>query len=88
MENLQVIERENQRVLTTAQIAEEYGTDSNVVQRNFNRNKTRYIEGKHYYCLTGELKSCFFQFILKGTFSWKFFPQFLCQHPSSNRTVL
>lgn len=59
MENLQVIKRENQRVLTTAQIAEQYGTDSKVISNNFNRNKTRYIEGKHYYCLTGEVKRDF-----------------------------
>ena len=55
MENLQVIKRENQRVLTTAQIAEQYGTDANVIQRNFQRNKERYTEGKHYYCLTGDM---------------------------------
>lgn len=54
MNNLQVIEKNDQRVLTTAQIAEEYGTDSSVIQKNFSRNKEHYIEGKHYYCLTGE----------------------------------
>lgn len=57
--NLQVVETNNQRVLTTAQIAEQYGTDSKVISNNFNRNKTRYIEGKHYYCLTGEVKRDF-----------------------------
>lgn len=61
MENLQVIERENQRVLTTAQIAEQYETSTDGIKVNFNRNKERYTEGKHYYCLTGdelkELKS-------------------------------
>lgn len=55
MENLQVIKRENQRVLTTAQIAEQYETDVNAIQRNFQRNKERYTEGKHYYCLTGNV---------------------------------
>ena len=29
--NLQVVETNNQRVLTTAQIAEQYGTDSKVI---------------------------------------------------------
>lgn len=53
--NLQVVETNNQRVLTTAQIAEQYGTDANVIQRNFQRNKERYTEGKHYYCLTGDM---------------------------------
>ena len=56
-DNLQVIETNNQRVLTTAQIAERYETNTDAIQRNFQRNKERYTEGKHYYCLTGaELK--------------------------------
>lgn len=54
MENLQVIKRENQRVLTTAQIAEQYETSADGIKVNFNRNKERYTEGKHYYCLTGD----------------------------------
>lgn len=58
--NLQVVETNNQRVLTTAQIAEQYGTDSKVISNNFNRNKERYTEGKHYYCLTGEELKNFF----------------------------
>ncbi|MDE5770800.1 MAG: ORF6N domain-containing protein [Ruminococcus sp.] len=48
------IENEGKRVLTTAQLAEAYGTDSKVISYNFNHNKTRYIEGKHFYRLTGE----------------------------------
>lgn len=59
MNNLQPIENNNQRVLTTAQIAEQYGTDAKVISNNFNRNKSRYTEGKHYYCLTGESKRDF-----------------------------
>ena len=54
MNSLQVIERENQRVLTTAQIAEQYETTTERIKDNFNSNKARYTEGKHYYCLTGE----------------------------------
>ena len=54
MNNLTVIERENQRVMTTAALAEEYGTDAKTISYNFNHNKERYIEGKHYYCLEGE----------------------------------
>ena len=54
MENLQVMKRENQRVLTTAQIAEQYGTDAKAISKNFTRNESRYVEGKHYYCLTGD----------------------------------
>lgn len=57
MTNLQVIENEGKRVLTTAQLAEAYETDSKVISKNFTRNSDRYTEGKHFYCLTGkELK--------------------------------
>ena len=41
-------------VLTTAQLAEFYGTDSNNVQMNFSRNTARFEEGKHYFKLQGE----------------------------------
>lgn len=51
--NIQVIEMQGVRVLTTAQLAESYGTDTNTVKVNFNRNKERYEEGKHYICLKG-----------------------------------
>lgn len=54
--SLQVVETNNQRVLTTAQIAEWYGTDTKAISKNFTRNKERYTEGKHYYCLTGDAK--------------------------------
>jgi DNA-binding CsgD family transcriptional regulator len=53
MTDLMVIERQGVRVLTTAQLAECYGTDTNTVKVNFNRNKDRYEEGKHYLCLKG-----------------------------------
>ena len=49
-----IIEQSGQRVLTTAQLAEAYGTDSKVISKNFTRNKKHYQEGKHFYCLTGE----------------------------------
>ena len=52
--NIQVIEQQGVRVLTTAQLAESYGTDSKVISYNFNHNKDRYEEGKHYICLTGD----------------------------------
>lgn len=54
MKTLQVLERENQRVMTTAVLAEEYETTERRISENFNANKERYIEGKHYYCLTGD----------------------------------
>lgn len=51
---LNPIENNGKRVLTTAQLAEAYGTAVDTINRNFNRNKDRYTEGKHFYCLTGE----------------------------------
>ena len=57
MGNLAVTEYKNIRVLTTQQIAEEYETDAKVISNNYNRNKERYVEGKHFICLEGsELK--------------------------------
>lgn len=57
MNTLTVIERENKRVMTTAVLADEYGTTEKVISNNFNNNKIRYEEGKHYFCLEGnELK--------------------------------
>ncbi|MDL2235419.1 phage antirepressor KilAC domain-containing protein [Christensenellaceae bacterium OttesenSCG-928-L17] len=58
MTKLQVIEHNSQRVLTTAQLAEGYGADTQTVTNNYNRNKQRYAAGKHFYCLEGvELKA-------------------------------
>jgi hypothetical protein len=48
------IEHRNQRVLTTQQLAEVYGTDSKTIAKNFERNRDRYTEGKHYYSLSGD----------------------------------
>ena len=59
MDNITVAEYRDIRVLTTQQIAEAYGTDTKVISNNFNRNKDRYVEGKHYICLDGEEKKAF-----------------------------
>lgn len=57
MNDLQITEFKDIRVLTTQQIAEAYGTENKVISNNFNRNKKRYVEGKHFICLKGkELK--------------------------------
>lgn len=47
MQNLQVIEVRGQRVLTTKQIAEAYGTDSERIKLNYRYNKKRFEIGKH-----------------------------------------
>lgn len=59
MNDLQIVEYNGIRVLTTQQIAEAYGTDRKAISKNFSRNKDRYVEGKHYIPLTGEEKQSF-----------------------------
>ena len=49
-----IMEQNNQRVLTTAQLAEAYGTDSKTISWNFNHNRERYKEGKHFYLVKGD----------------------------------
>ena len=57
MNNLQIIEHEGIRVLTTKQLAEAYETTETNIKTNFNRNKERFIEGRDYYLLkSAELK--------------------------------
>jgi len=52
--NLPVIEQNGQRVLTTSQLAEAYGTDERRISENFTRNQNRYVEGKHFILLQGD----------------------------------
>lgn len=59
MNKLRVIEKDNDRVLTTAQLAEIYGTDTKTISYNFNYNKSRFTDGKHYFVLTGENRKDF-----------------------------
>jgi phage regulator Rha-like protein len=59
--NLRVIEKNGQRVLTTAQLAEAYGTDTKHISNNFSNNKERYKIGKHYFLLQGEELKQFLQ---------------------------
>lgn len=59
MNELQKVEYNATLVLTTQQIAEAYGTNVDTITRNFNRNKERYEEGKHYIALEGSKKSDF-----------------------------
>jgi hypothetical protein len=55
MSNLIPIEHQNQRVLTTQQIAQLYETDTDKIKQNFSNNRDRYIPGVHYYIAEGEL---------------------------------
>lgn len=57
MNNLIPMEFNNQRILTTEQLAEVYEASTQQIQQNFNNHKNKYEKGKHYYYLTGkELK--------------------------------
>ena len=51
---LQPIELQGIRVLTTRQIADCYGTNIKVINNNFARNKSRYVIGRHYFYLDSE----------------------------------
>ena len=58
MNELTVLEHNSIRVMTTEQLAEAYGCDAQHIKQNFNNNKERFTEGKHYFRLEGaELKS-------------------------------
>lgn len=54
LENITRIEYHGQLVLTTAQLAEFYGTSINNLQANFRNNAERFIEGKHYFKIEGD----------------------------------
>lgn len=51
--DLQIIEYRGQRVVTTEQLAAGYGATEQMITNNFNRNKSRFVEGKHYFKLSG-----------------------------------
>lgn len=53
MHNLTTTEYHGIRVLTSAQVAEMYGTDTKTISYNFSYNKKKYTEGKHYIKLEG-----------------------------------
>lgn len=58
MKTLTPIEFNDQRILTTEQLAEVYGTETKNIQMNFSNHKDQFTEGKHYYVLQGdELKT-------------------------------
>ena len=49
MNELKIITYQNQRILNTQQLAESYDTSVKRISQNFNTNKERYQEGKHYF---------------------------------------
>lgn len=57
MNQLQIIEHEGIRILTTQQLAEVYETSTVNIKINFKNNKDRFVEGRDFYLLKGnELK--------------------------------
>lgn len=54
MSNLVPMNFKNQRIMTTSVIAESYGTTERRISENFNANRSKYQEGKHYFLLQGE----------------------------------
>lgn len=55
MNQLKVLTNNNERVLTTKQLAEVYETKEVRIQQALQRNESRFIEGKHYYLLKGDV---------------------------------
>lgn len=41
------------RVLTSKQLAEEYGASPQKIKQNFANNRSRFVEGRHYISFTG-----------------------------------
>lgn len=66
MNKLAIVEHQNQRVLTTQQIADAYETDVLRIRQNYVKNQERYQEGKHYYKLTGEALKEFKKQVVKS----------------------
>mgnify|MGYP004669509623 CR=1 FL=1 len=50
----QIVEVKGIRVLTSKQLAEEYGTTTDRIKQNFGENRKYFIDGKHYISLTGD----------------------------------
>ena len=49
-----IIEFKSEPVLLTEQLAEFYGTDSVRIRQNHDRNNERFVEGKHFFKITGQ----------------------------------
>lgn len=50
----QIVEVKGIRVLTSKQLAKEYGATPQKIKQNFANNRKRFIEGKHYISFTGD----------------------------------
>ncbi|HGJ5876237.1 MAG TPA: ORF6N domain-containing protein [Arsenophonus sp.] len=67
---LPIIDYKSQRVITTDMLAQGYGTDAKITSNNFNHNKDRFVEGKHYFKIEDdELRSFINHSSLRGLIS-------------------
>lgn len=57
--NQNIVAIKGSRVVTTSFLAESYEVDPVAITKNFNNNKSRYTEGKHYFLLSGKSLSEF-----------------------------
>ena len=62
MKELTPIKFNEQVVITTKTLAEVYECDERHIKQNFNNNKDKFLEGKHYYKLEGETLRQFKQY--------------------------
>ncbi|MBR4642183.1 MAG: ORF6N domain-containing protein [Selenomonadaceae bacterium] len=58
-QNLVSVEWSNKLVLLTVQLAKYYTCTPKQIAQNFNKNRDRFIEGKHYFKLEGEVLKAF-----------------------------
>lgn len=54
IETLSPITHNQIPVVTTELLANLYGTDTANIKKNYSRNKSRFVEGKHYFLIKGE----------------------------------
>ena len=52
--DLQIVEHNKERVLTTDQLAQIYECGTDNIKRNFSNNKEHFEEGKHFFKLEGD----------------------------------
>ncbi|MFT8352426.1 ORF6C domain-containing protein [Clostridium saccharoperbutylacetonicum] len=55
MNKLMPLEFKSQRIILTKTLSDEFGTEERRITENFKRNEERFVEGKHYILLQGEL---------------------------------
>lgn len=76
----------NEKVITTAQLADIYETDVNNIQANFGRNQERFKEGKHYYLLKGQDLKAIKEYLTDSQLVAKNAPQlYLWTHRGASR---